>query len=203
MKRIVLAGLFAGVALFAWESVAHILLPLGETGIKALPNERAVLSTLQDQVREPGFYIFPAPEESPGMTARQKQDAMAKAQERWRTGPAGMMVFHPDGAEALSPRQLLTQFAADIAAMLIAAAVASRLADASFARRAALIALLGLLPTLQVELANWNWYGFPLAYLLAQATVHLVGFAIGGLLLAKLLNRSYSIQPPPSTSSPS
>jgi hypothetical protein len=31
-KNILLAGLLGGLALFAWESVAHMALPLGEAG---------------------------------------------------------------------------------------------------------------------------------------------------------------------------
>ena len=35
-KKILLAGILGGLALFAWESVAHMALPLGEAGITDL-----------------------------------------------------------------------------------------------------------------------------------------------------------------------
>jgi hypothetical protein len=34
-KRILLAGLLGGLAMFIWQSVAHVVLPLGEAGIQA------------------------------------------------------------------------------------------------------------------------------------------------------------------------
>ena len=39
LKRILLAGVLGGIALFVWEGIAHEVLPLGEAGVKALPNE--------------------------------------------------------------------------------------------------------------------------------------------------------------------
>ena len=44
MTRILLAGLLAGLAVFAWESIAHMALPLGDAGIKPLSNEQAVVT---------------------------------------------------------------------------------------------------------------------------------------------------------------
>ena len=187
MKRTILAGLFAGIALFAWESVAHMLLPLGDTGIKALSNEQAVLPLLKEHISEPGFYFFPAPEDRPGMTAEQKRDALSKAEDRWRRGPSGILIIHPNGADSLSARQLLTQLGVDLAAMLLVAFVLSRVGAGGYGVRVLLVTLMGLLPCLQAEVPNWSWYGFPTAYMLSQAMVHVVGFAIGGLLLAKVM----------------
>ncbi len=188
MKRTILAGLFAGVALFAWEAVAHMLLPLGDTGIRALSNEQAVLTSLKENIKESGLYFFPAPEDKPGMTTPQKQEAMSRAMERWRAGPSGIMVVHPNGAGMLSPRQFAVQLGGDLMAMLLASTVISQLAAAGYLKRVLLVALMGLLPSLQSELPSWNWYGFPAAYTLAQLILHLAGFAIGGLALAKILN---------------
>ena len=55
------------------------------------------------------------------MSKEQKQAAMRKAEEKYRTGPNGILVYRPQGGEALSPKQLLTQLAVDIVALLAAA----------------------------------------------------------------------------------
>ena len=176
-----------GIALFAWESVSRMLTPLGDAGIQGLGNEAPVLAALKENVTAPGFYFFPAPENKPGMTKQQQQQAMQVAMDKYRTGPAGMLIFHPDGAESLSPRQFLTQFGADVAVMLLAAFLLARAAGLSYAARLGLVTLMGLIPTLRSELPYWNWYGFPGVYLAAQFTIHLVGFLVGGLILAWLI----------------
>ncbi len=187
-KRIVLAGLAAGIAMFVWESVSHLLLPLGEVGVKRIGNEDAVMTALRGNIPEPGFYFFPAAEVQPGMTAGQKQAAMQAAMEKYRTGPSGVLIYRPGGAEALSPRQLAGQLGADIAAMLVAAVLLARIAGgAGYGGRVLVVTLMGLLPVLTVDFSYWNWYGFPADYTLAQLAGTVIGFLVGGLVLAAIL----------------
>ena len=56
--------------------------------------------------------------------------------------------------------------------------------------RVVFVTLLGLFPTLSVDLPFWNWYRFPGVYTAAQFIVHLVGYCIGGLVLAKIVKPS-------------
>src|SRR5689334_9442149 len=59
-KRVVLAGLLGGVAMFFWMSLAHVVLPLGETGVQEIANEPAVLSAMHAALGEKsGLYLFP------------------------------------------------------------------------------------------------------------------------------------------------
>ena len=58
MKRIFLAGLLGGIAMFIWTSIAHMALPLGEAGIREIPNEAAVLSAMQSNIAEKPDSIF-------------------------------------------------------------------------------------------------------------------------------------------------
>jgi hypothetical protein len=70
-----------------------------------------------------------------------------------------------------------------IAAFLLSKAVALK----GYAARLGFVTLMGLIPTLQTDMPQWNWYGFPDLYFGAQFLVHLVGFAAGGLVLARLV----------------
>jgi hypothetical protein len=42
-SRIVLAGMLGGIAMFAWMSVAHLVLPLGSTGVSQITNDEPAL----------------------------------------------------------------------------------------------------------------------------------------------------------------
>jgi hypothetical protein len=158
-RRILIAGLVAGLVLFLWESLAHVVLPLGEAGVKGLPNEAAVLASLKDNIKEPGFYFFPAGGmDQPGLTREQRQKAFENQAKMMRAGPSGIMIVHPEGLAGLIWSNLLTQFAADVIVMMLAAFLLSRatiLAD--FGARVGFVAILGLFPTLQVDVPQWNW----------------------------------------------
>ena len=188
-RKILVAGMVAGLVLFLWESVAHMVLPLGEAGVKALPNEAAVLAALKDNIKAPGFYFFPAGGiDQPGMTKEQQQKAFENQARMMRAGPSGIMIVHPEGLAGISAANLVTQFASDVIVMLLAAFLLARATMlAGFGARVGFVAMLGLIPTLRVDLPQWNWYGFPAAYTTAQLVMHLVGFAAGGLVLARLI----------------
>ena len=60
MKRLFLAALLGAVAMFIWTSIAHMALPLGEAGIREIPNEAAVLGAMESSIaKKRGLYVFP------------------------------------------------------------------------------------------------------------------------------------------------
>jgi hypothetical protein len=188
-KKILLAGLLGGIAMFLWEGLAHEVLPLGEAGIRGLDNEAAIVATIKANVTQSGMYMFPGGEVlRPGLSGAEKQAAEKKAMELWRAGPSGIIVVHPGGLNPESPGQLLTQCVLDVAVTLLAAFLISLgTAGAPYITRVVFVTLIGLAPTLNAELPYWNWYGFPAVYVAAQATIHLAGFLVAGLIVARFV----------------
>jgi hypothetical protein len=191
MKRILLAGLLGGVALFAWEFVAHDLTPLGTAGMGRLDQEDAMRAYFKQNVAHPGLYYFPAPVLTPGMSSAQQQEAMTKAADLARTGPTGMLLVH-GAQEMITPRQLITQLVLDVLSMLVAAFLLARLPATSFLNRLLFVTALAFLPGLRTLIPMWNWYGYPTAYTIAQIGIDVVGFFIAGLILAKMVAQSRS-----------
>ena len=76
VKRVVMAGILAGVAMFAWLFVAHEFLPLGEMGVGAIPHEAAVLAAIQSAIPQGGLYLFPGFGLGPNATSQQRKQAM-------------------------------------------------------------------------------------------------------------------------------
>lgn len=191
-KKIILAGVLGGIAMFFWEGLAHEALPLGQAGISGLENEAAVVTTVKDNVKHAGFYIFPGGAMlQPGLTRAQKEEATKTAMEQWKTGPSGIMVVNPAGLSADSPMMLVTQCLLDIGVTLLAAFLLSMAPSiGSYGGRLLFVTLIGLVPTLNAELPYWNWYGFPAGYVLATGFVHLMGFAVAGLIVARFVKTS-------------
>lgn len=185
--RIILAAILGGIALFIWGAISHMVLPLGEVGIRELPNEDAVVTALRGNVQEAGFYFFPGMgQEGANKTNEQRQAMMDKWTEKYRQGPLGILIYKPAGQEPLSPGQLLTELLSDIIAVLIAAFVFSKAVGnlPKLGTRVLFVALLGLLTGIVVDVSYWNWYGFPTSYMLAQLADQFIGFAIVGLIVS-------------------
>lgn len=175
-KRILLAGVLAGIALFAWGAISHMVLGLSEVGIKAMPNEEPVLSAMSSNLKEPGFYFFPG-----GMETPEQQQA---AEEKYRKGPIGILIYQPTGRQPWDPMQFGTEFLKGVVAAIIAAWLLSQTSISSFLTRALFVALVGFVGSLDVHGSYWNWYGFPTNYTLAALADEFIGWFVAGLLLA-------------------
>jgi hypothetical protein len=178
MNRIILAGILGGVAMFLAGSFTHVVLPLGEAGIKQLPNEEPVVSVIKSNVTEPGLYFFPGMPR--GASGEQKQ----QWEQRIRVGPLGILVYTPQGQAPLEPRQLLREFLSSVLAAIVAAYLLAHACLASFSGRVVFVTALGLVGWLAISVSLWNWFNFPTTYTLAELVHEVIGFAATGLVLA-------------------
>lgn len=187
MGRKILAGVLGGIAFFAWSSIAHLATDLGQTGLSELPNEQAVVNDLKTNITAPGLYFFPGYGLGPNATHSQKMAAMKDLAPRIKAGPIGLMVYHPTGYDALSPRQMLTELGTNIVQVLLAVFLLGQTAITSFAGRWRFITVAGVLAAISTNISYWNWYGFPGNYTLAYISVIAMGFVCAGLVAAALV----------------
>lgn len=193
-KKILIGGIVAGLILFIWSAIAHMALPIGDMGIKSIPNEDAVLAVLKANINEPGFYFFPGSEwmQSKSLPADQQKAVMEAWEKKYQAGPRGIMVYHPTGDTPMSAKQLVIEFVSDVVAGLIVAfALAMGLARlTTFGARVGFCTLLGLLGWVLIDFSYWNWYGFPTSYEVAQFLDQVVGMALAGVGLAFLFRKN-------------
>jgi hypothetical protein len=187
MGRKILAGILGGLAFFAWSSIAHLATDLGQTGLSELPNEQAVVNDLKANITAPGLYFFPGYGLRPNATHSQKMAAMKDLAPRIKAGPIGLMVYHPTGYDALSPRQMLTELATNIIQVLLAVFLLGQTSITSFAGRWRFITVAGILAAISTNVSYWNWYGFPANYTLAYISIVAMGFVCAGLVAAALV----------------
>lgn len=192
MNRILLAGLLGGLVVFLWGAFSHIVLPIGQAGIRVLPNEAPVLEAVRAGVPRSGLYFFPGLDRTPGMTAEQKAAAERDWSERYRRGPNGILVLQAGGGEPFSVRQLILELVTNILGAAIAAMLLTLAATSlpSFGARVLFVTLLGVFASVAIDLSYWNWYGFPPEYTAAALLDQTVSWLLGGLVLARI------IQPP-------
>jgi hypothetical protein len=186
-QKILLAGVAGGVVMFIWGAVAHMALGVGESSMKAMQNEDAVLAVMKENMREPGLYLFPGGAMSGDMT-KEQQEAMMK---KWERGPSGFLVFHPEGMPAMSAKTLLTELFSNILASLVAAFLLSQALSklTNFGSRVLFVTLLGLVPFFSISVSFWNWYGFPGGFTFGELIEQVVGFALAGLVFAAILKQ--------------
>lgn len=175
-KRILLAGILGGLALFLWGGLAHTVLGLGSVGIQNLPQQQPVMDALKASAPPSGFYLFP-PVNAAGRVAPEKVG-----------GPYGMMMYHSAGAGGGMGAQLANEFILNIVLALLAAFLLSLASGLTgYLSRVGFVTLLGLTVGLMLNVEYWNWYGFPLSYTLATIAIVVMGFLLVGLIAAAIV----------------
>jgi hypothetical protein len=189
--RLLLAGLLAGIVVFVWGALSHMVLSLGESAIKTMPNETAVLSNLNQNIKEPGFYLYPGGMEEAQKATPAEQEALTKKyEETYKTQPHGILILTPPSGTMYSfPKLLVNELLSNILSGLIAACLLSLAIGSlpSFLGRVLFITTLGFFSTLAIDLSYWNWYGFPTKYLISSFADNTIGWALAGVVLAAMI----------------
>lgn len=177
MKRILLAALLGGLAMFVWKSVAHLALPLGQSGIHEILNEQALLTAMHSTLGETsGLYFFPSMGSTP--------DAMAQYDKKLAISPSGLLIYHPPGAKSLTAAEMLTELVTEMLEALLAAILLSKTRIPTYIGRVGFVTTIGVVASMATNLSYWNWYGFPIDYTAVYMMIEIVGFLCIGLIAA-------------------
>lgn len=175
-RRILLAGVLGGLALFLWGGLSHMVLGLGQVGVQNLPQQQTVMDTLKASVPQSGFFFFP------------QVDSAGKVSPEKVGGPFGIMIYHSSGAGGSMTGQLINECILNIVVALLAAFLLSLAPGlAGYVPRVGFVTLLGLVVALMTNVQYWNWYSFPLNYTVAAISGSVIGFLIVGLIAAALV----------------
>lgn len=191
MKRVFLAALLGAIAMFIWTFIAHMALPLGEAGIREIPNETAVLSAMQSNIAEKaGFYYFPGLGLGPNPSREAQHQAMKHMDEKLAQNPTGILIYHPAGSRPfVMVRYLTIEFVTELLEALLVVYLLSLTRLTTFGARVAFVTVAGVLAAVATNISYWNWYGFPAVYTSAYIFIQVVGFLCIGLVAAWVLKK--------------
>ena len=189
--KMLLAGVLGGVAMFFWSFIAHMVLPLGDTGLAEMPNEQTVTAAMQSNLGDKAaLYIFPGPGVGPNATREERHQAMERIGKEYLTKPSGLLIYHPPGRPFTFGKWLTTEFMTELVESLLAVFLLTQTRLAGFGARVCFVAVLGILAAVATNISYWNWYGFPTNYTAAYMCTQMVGFLCAGLVIALVLKKS-------------
>ena len=191
--KILLSGILGGIVMFVWTSVAHMALPLGEAGIREIPNESAVLSAMQSNIGDQtGLYIFPGPGVGKDPTRQEKNEAMKHMAEKIAANPSGILMYHAPGRPFTLGKLLGVEFATELVEAVLVVFLLAQTRIASFSGRVGFVVVAGILAAITTNISYWNWYGFPSVYTTSYMLIQFVGFFLVGIVAALILPKRAS-----------
>lgn len=187
-KRVILGVVVGAIVIFLVSSLWHMASGLGQIGVRNLPDEDAVLSAIERSIHSPGFFLFPAMDS--GVARSKQQPSQADYLRKYKTGPTGILIYHPGGAELAFGKLLAVQFLTGmVGALLLGLVLAMTAGATTFSKRTVLVVAISLFAAVIYEIPYWNWYGFPTNYTLAHAAGWIVSWSTAGMAMAALIRR--------------
>lgn len=188
--KILLAGIFGGIVMFIWTSIAHMALPLGEAGINEIPNESAVLGAMQGNIGDKtGLYIFPGLGVGKNATREEKSEAMKQMQQRIAANPSGILMYYPPGRPFAFGKSLVVEFSTEVLQAILVIWLLAQTRIGSLGGRVGFVLIAGILAAITTNVSYWNWYGFPGVYTASYILIEIVGFFLVGIVAALLLRK--------------
>lgn len=184
MRKTIVAGLLAAVAVFVWNSLAWMALPHHKIVGKEVSDSGAVLEFLKAQDLETGVYFFP------GM--HEMQNDPEKVTRIYNEGHfVPFMVYTADSKDPMMVGTMIAGFFYLVLAGWLAAELLSLAKEKLKGRGQEILFILGLalFGTLTVHMTQVNWFYFPFSYVLMDIVDLLVGWLIGGFVISWWLGR--------------
>jgi len=181
-KKVITGAFLGGLVLFVWQFAIHMLLGIYDEAFVKLKDSAAVEAVLKANIEGSGMIMVPYADET-------DEVEMAKATEQLTTGfslfgPATLNGRHGFGL------QLGIQFVLNMLASAVLMFVMLAAQPRTLGTRLALALCFAVFVVLVGVLPNWNWWGYSLAYIGGQIGELIVGWALVGLVLAKVMGGS-------------
>jgi hypothetical protein len=188
--RALLAGVVGGIVMFAWTSIAHMALPLGEAGITEIPNESVVLNSMQSNIGDrAGLYIFPGLGVGEKASREEKSQAMKGMQQKIAANPSGILMYHPPGRQFAFGKSLAIEFSTELLEAILVIWLLAQTRITSFGGRVGFVLVAGILAGIATNVSYWNWYGFPGVYTASYVLIQIIGFLMVGIVAGLMLRR--------------
>ena len=180
-KKVIIGALLGGVILLFWQTAVHMVLGIYNDAFVELTDPVVVEKVLRENLTGSGMIVIPHPE--PGDT-----DAEAKAMEKLTTGFSLFGAVNRDGRHGFGA-MLGVQFAVNVLASALLMFVLLAANPPTLGSRLALVLCFAVFAVLTELIPNWNWWGTSLTYIGRQIGEQIVGWALVGLVLAKVMDK--------------
>ena len=180
-KKVIIGALLGGVVLFIWQFAVHMVLGVYDDAFVKLKDPAAVEAVLEENLTGSGMIVIPLPELG-------DTDAEAKAMEKLTTGFSLFGAVNLAGVNSFGTA-LGIQFALNVLASAVLMFVLLAANPSTLGSRIALVLCFAVFAVLTELIPNWNWGGSSLAYIGRQIGEQIVGWALVGLVLAKVMDK--------------
>jgi F0F1-type ATP synthase assembly protein I len=182
---LILGGIVGGLVAFMWSSLSWIVLPMHQAAFLKFKDEPAVTAAIAQNAPASGVYLLPnAHANAAELTSAQLRAQEAEASKQWRTGPSAVVAVRTGGIASMGS-SIATHLVTMIVAGLLLAWLVSRTSGLSYWGKVGFALVVAITGGVLTNVPEWNWWGYSTAYTAAAFVDLVVGWFLGGLIIAK------------------
>jgi len=186
-RRILIAGIVGGILIFVMGATNHMAFQLLDRTFHNIPDSGTFIEHLKTRGLKHGFYVFP---DMPTSAEHSDGAKMAELNERYKAGPAGMLLIAPTGQDMMTLETLGKELATNVIAALLAAWVVSLAgSDVGLGRRWLVVIVIGLIGWFSFIASYGIWYRFPHDFVHDEALCALLEWSVAGVAIAAIVRR--------------
>lgn len=181
-------ALLGGLTLFVWGALSWMVLPWHMKTMNTFTDEKAVALALVGAAPASGVYMLPnGHPNDPNLTPEQRSAAMAQAKDRMTKGPIALVVVNLTGMDPDKMGPMLAKgFVVQALAALLFTWLLLQAGIAGYGARVLFVVVAALAGAVVCHLPNMVWMGYPADYTNVLMADTVVGWLLGGLVLAKI-----------------
>lgn len=181
--------MLGGLTLFVWGAVSHMVLPLYNNALHKFTNQDAVTQVVAANTPFPGTYFLPNyPNYPEGATEEDKKMLDEKMEQQMVNGP--MVFAHVRvGAMESMGTLMVTEFLTNTLAALVATVLLVSAMQLTFGKRVLFAVGIALVMLFDHSASTWNWYSAGLDFFFAEVVDAVLGWALAGMVIAKVLGK--------------
>lgn len=188
-KSLFRAAILGGIIVFIWGMASWMILPWHQVTLKAFTNEQRVASVIRENAPTPGVYIMP------NFWAAKNQDEMTNeakiraetGRDRMASGPVMFASIRPTGVNPSMSGTFFLGLIFQIIAAWIITWMLMQTKGLNFWGKVRYVTLFGLFAGIVSLLPAWNWWGFSVSYVVVGMMDLIIGWFLGGIVIAKVL----------------
>jgi len=183
-KKLLLASLLGGIAVFIWGAISHMALPFANNALNKFTNEEAVTQMIKENAPKSGIYFMPYEPQKNGMSQAKYDAAMEKMKTQMMSGPfvfASVRV----GPMGSFGAYFITQILTDMLGVFFMAIVVFQLSSFPFWKKVLLAVFIYLVGFCAEILPLWNWYSFSTPYTLSELLDTTMAGFLSGMIVAR------------------
>ena len=182
-KKVVKGAIIGGVIVFLWCLVSWMILPWHSMVFMKFNDEQSVAQAIKDSAPASGIYVLPNTYDYSSSTpTEQMQEGLALMQ----AGPTMFASVQIQGIGQKSVRPFVISLLIQIIGAGIVTWMLLHTKGLQYKQRVGFATLYGIAIWILGVLPSWNWWYFPMSYILFILFNLVVGWFLAGLAIAKI-----------------